>query len=278
MKRLLCAVMSIAGWVSPALAEPPGDALLERLRTAATVRLTVAQTYLYTTRENSEKKIITGFSLPYARLARRLLEGAGLRVIEPDKGESGDRDATLEIAAHGRAIARFYDGQAGGYLYTGAEIVGDIAVSAPGAAPWHTAFRSLHGPLFAVQTNLGFGRPQGAPFLEAFGGPTSFTARIMEVIGRLRGAPPLIAALDDGAGAVRLHAARMLGNVGGAGALEALLTTITDKDPMLRKEAAWSLGRLRDKRAVEALTTALEDGDGDVRWFAAWSLDKISAP
>ena len=148
----------------------------------------------------------------------------------------------------------------------------------PGAAPWHTAFRSVQGPLLTVQFNLGYDRPQGAPFIEAFSGPTSFTARLMEVIGRLYGARPLIAALDPGAAAVRLHAAKVLGTVGGDGAAEALLVLIGDKDPLLRKEAAWSLGRLRDKRAVDALTLALEDSDADVRWFAAWSLDKIGAP
>ena len=275
MRRLLRILILIAASPSPAAAEPPGDGTLARLREAGTIRLTVEQTYLYTTRENSERKILTGFRLPYARLARGLLEGAGLRVIEPGAGESGDHDATLEIAAHGRAIARFYDGQAEGYLYTGAEIIGDIALSAPGVAAWHTAFRSVHGPPLTVQFNLGFDRPQGAPFTEAFSGPTSFTARIMEVIGRLYGATPLIAALQSGAVAVRLHAAKVLGTVGGDGASEALLALIGDKDPLLRKEAAWSLGRLRDKRAVDALTLALEDSNPDVRWFAAWSLDRI---
>lgn len=278
MKRLLCILLLISGYPSPASAEPPDDKTLSRLREAGTIRLTVEQTYLYNTRENSERKILIGFRLPYARLARDLLEGAGLDVIEPREGESGEYDATLEIAAHGRAIGRFYDDQAEGYLYTGAEIVGDIALSAPGVAPWHTAFRSVHGPLLTVQLNLGFDRPQGAPFSEAFSGPTSFTARIMEVIGRLYGARPLIAALDSSTVAVRLHAAKVLGTVGGDGATEALLALIGDKDPLLRKEAAWSLGRLRDKRAVEALTIALDDGDADVRWFAAWSLDKIGAP
>lgn len=277
MKRLLCTVTLMIGWLSPAAAGAPGEAELARLRAANTIRLTVEQTYIYTTRENSEKKIMTGFRLPYASLARDLLEGAGLRVIETKQGEVGNHDATLDIIAHGRAISRFYDEQAAGYLYTGAEIIGDIAFTAPGVAPWNTAFRSVYGPPFKVQFNLGYDRPQGAPFAEAFSGPTSFTARIMEVIGRLYGAPPLIAALDNGAAATRLHAAKALGTVGGDAAAEALLAVITDKDPRLRKEAAWSLGRLGDARAVAALTLALDDGDADVRWFAAWSLKKIGA-
>ena len=275
MKRPLYAVLLIAASLSPASAEPPDDGTLAALREARIIRLTVEQTYLYNTRENAERKIMAGFRLPYAGLARALLEGAGIRVIEPLKGEAGDYGASLEIVAHGRAIARLYDNQAEGYLYSGAEIVGNIALSAPGVAPWHKAFRSVQGPPLTVQFNLGFDRPQGAPFAEAFSGPTSFTARIMEVIGRLYGARPLIAALDSDTVAVRLHAAKVLGTVGGDGATLALLALIGDKEPSLRKEAAWSLGRLGDKRAVDALTRALEDSNPDVRWFAAWSLAKI---
>lgn len=273
MKRLLCAVLLIAGW--PAAAEPLGDVALERLRNARTMRLTVEQTYLYTARGNSDKRIMTGFRLPYAGLARDLLEGAGVAVIEPARGESGDHDATLEIIAHGRAIARFYDEPVEGYLYTGAEIVGDMAFSTPGAIPWHTAFRSTHGPPLNVRINLGYDRPRGAPFAEAFSGPTSFTARIMQAIGQIYGARPLIAALDNGTAPVRRHAAKVLGSVGGDGAVEALLAAIADRDPLLRREAAWSLGRLRDKRAFDALTMALNDSDADVRWFAAWALGKF---
>jgi hypothetical protein len=245
MKRLLYTVMLIAGWVAPLAtesmaAEPPDDALLMRLRAARTVRLTVDQTYLYTARENLRKKIIAGFSLPYATVARNLLEGAGVTVIEPAKGESGDHDAALTIAAHGWAIARFYDDQAVGYLHTGAEIVGDIAFSVPGVAAWHTAFRSVQRPLLNVQINRGFDRPEGAPFAEVFTGPTSFTARMVEIIGRLYGAKPLIASLNGGSAAVRRYAAKTLGTVGGSGAIEALVAGMTDKDPRLRKEAAWS--------------------------------------
>lgn len=276
MKRPLLAVLLIVGGFAPAAAEPPDAAALERLRGAHVIRLTVEQTYLYKIRNTSGKRMMTGFRLPYARVARDLLEGAGMRVIEPQQGEFGAHDATLEIAAHGRAIARFYDEHAMGYLYTGAEIIGNIAFSAPGAAPWHTPFSALVGPLLKVRINLGYDLPQGAPFNEAFSGPTSFTARIVEVIGLVYGAPPLIAALDNGGGEVRLHAAKVLGTIGGDEAIATLLTTITDRDPRLRKEAAWSLGRLREKKAVDALTIALHDGDADVRWFAAWALEEIS--
>ena len=146
----------------------------------------------------------------------------------------------MVITVRGRAISRLYIDQFEGYLFTGAEIIGDIVFSAPGATPWRTEFRSQHGPPFDVQINLGFDRPEGAPFAEVFTGPTSFTARMVEIIGRLYGAKPLIASLNGGSAAVRRYAAKTLGTVGGSGAIEALVAGMTDKDPRLRKEAAWS--------------------------------------
>ena len=276
MKRLLCALLVIAAPLSPAAAAAPDDALLDRLRAARTIRLVVEQTYVYTERTAYVKKEIAGYSLPFARVARYLLEEAGLRVVEAGDADAGaTTDATLAITARGRAISRLYIDQIEGYLYTGAEIIGDIVFSAPGATPWRTEFRSPHGPPFHVQINLGFDRPEGAPFAEAFDGPTSFVARYAEAMGRVYAAPPLIKALDGRDRAVRLHSARVLGGIGGPGVGEALLAALEDRDPSLRKEAAWSLGRLAEAGAVHALTIALDDADGDVRWFAAWALSRI---
>jgi hypothetical protein len=276
MKRLFCAMLVTAAALSPAAAAPPDDALLERLGAARSIRLVVEQSYTYMERSAYVKKEIAGYGLPFARVARYLLEEAGLRVIEAGDGD-GDAatDATLAITVRGRAISRLYIDQFEGYLYTGAEIIGEIVFSAPGATPWRTEFRSQHGPPFNVQINLGFDQPEGAPFAEAFDGPTSFVARYAEAVGQIFGAPPLIAALDGRSAAVRLHAARVLGAIGGAGVGEALLAALEGRDAGLRKEAAWSLGRLRDASAVHALTIALDDSDGDVRWFAAWALSRI---
>ena len=278
MKRLFCAALVIAAALSPAAAAPPDDALLERLGAARSIRLVVEQSYTYMERSVYVKKEIAGYRLPFARVARTLLEEAGLRVVEAgdaDAATDATTDATLVITVRGRAISRLYIDQFEGYLFTGAEIIGDIVFSAPGATPWRTEFRSQHGPPFHVQINLGFDRPEGAPFAEAFDGPTSFVARFSEAVGRIWGAPPLIAALDGRNAAVRLHAARVLGGVGGARVGDALLAALEHRDPGLRKEAAWSLGRLGDASAVHALTIALDDMDGDVRWFAAWALSRI---
>ena len=280
MKRLLCAMLVFAASLSPAAATEPDDALLERLRAARSIRLVVEQSYTYLERAVYEKKEIEGYRLPFARVARYLLEEAGLRVIEAGDAGAGAApdatiDATLAITSRGRAISRLYLDQFEDYLFTGAEIIGDIVFSAPGEMPWRTEFRSQHGPPFYVHINLGFDQPEGAPFIEAFVGPTSYVARIAEAVGRVYGGPPLINALVGGDTAVRLHAARVLGGIVGPGVGEALLAALEDPDPKLRKEAAWSLGRLADPGALHALTIALDDADADVRWFAGWALSRI---
>ena len=178
MKRLLCATLIVAAWVIPAGAAPPDDVLLDRLGAARSIRLVVEQSYTYMERTAYVKKEIEGYRLPFARVARYLLEEAGLRVVEAgDADADAQTDATLAITARGRAISRLYIDEIEGYLFTGAEIIGDIVFSAPGAPPWRTEFRSQHGPPFNVQINLGFDQPEGAPFAEAFVGPTSFVAR-----------------------------------------------------------------------------------------------------
>ncbi|MFP6744574.1 MAG: HEAT repeat domain-containing protein [Alphaproteobacteria bacterium] len=276
LKHLLLAlVVMVGGFSTQARAVVTADeATLARLRAAESVLLVVDQSYVFTPRTAYRKDPIEGYQLPFARISRYLLEDAGLRVIEP--GESGaPTDVTLTISAQGRAIARLYLDGVKDFLYTGAEIIGDITFTAPGMAPWSTEFSSQYGPPLRLNLNLGFDRPEGAPFMEAFNGATSFIAKLMAMVGKIHGAPTLIAALGDGNHAVRLYAARTLGTIDEAGVSNALMELLGDSDGRLRKEAAWSLGQLRVAAAAPALTVALDDPDADVRWFAAWALARL---
>lgn len=276
LKRLLVALAIMVGGFStsvPAMVTAD-EATLERLRAAGSVLLVVDQSYVFTPRTAYRKDPIEGYRLPFARVARYLLEDAGLRVVEA--GESAaPTDVTLTITARGRAIARLYLDGVKDFLYSGAEIIGDITFTAPGMTPWSTEFRSQSGPPLRLNLNLGFDRPEGAPFMEAFNGATSYIAKLMAVVGKIHGAPPLIAALGDSNYPVRLYAARTLGTIEEAGVSDALMELLGDSDGQLRKEAAWSLGQLRAAAAVPALIIALDDPDSDVRWFAAWALARF---
>ena len=241
MKRLFCAALVIAAALSPAAAAPPDDALLERLGAARSIRLVVEQSYTYMERSVYVKKEIAGYRLPFARVARTLLEEAGLRVVEAgdaDAATDATTDATLVITVRGRAISRLYIDQFEGYLFTGAEIIGDIVFSAPGAPPWRTEFRSQHGPPFHVQINLGFDRPEGAPFAEAFDGPTSFVARFSEAVGRIWGVGPRMAERLE---TMNIHT---IGDLAAATS-EVLVNRLGDRAAHLQ-----ALARGEDERAV----------------------------
>ena len=272
---LLAIVVMVGGFSTQAQAVVAADeATLARLHAAESVLLVVEQSYIFTPRTEYRKDPIEGYRLPFARVARYLLEDAGVRVVEP--GDSAaPTDVTLKITAQGRAIARLYLDGVKDFLFTGAEVIGDITFTAPGMVPWSTEFRSQYGPPLRLDLNLGFDRPEGAPFMEAFNGATSYVAKMMTVIGEIHGAQPLIAALGDSDHSVRLYAARTLGTINQAGVSDALMALLGDSDGRLRKEAAWSLGQLRVAAAVPALTTALGDPDPDVRWFAAWALARM---
>jgi hypothetical protein len=274
MKRLALAFVVLLGGFPAETLAAADDSTLARLREATSVLLIVEQTYIYTPRTVYRKDPIEGYQLPFARVARYILEDAGLQVVEPDDPATAT-DITLKITTQGRAIARLYLDGVKEFLFSGAEIIGDITFTAPGMIPWSAEFRSQYGPPLRLQLNLGFDKPEGAPFMEAFNGATSFVARFMTLVGNIYGAPPLIIALGDGNASVRLYAARTLGTIPGDAVSDALIEALSSSDYRLRKEAAWSLGQLRETRAGPALTLALKDPDSDVRWFAAWALDRM---
>jgi len=78
--------------------------------------------------------------------------------------------------------------------------------------------------------------------------------------------------------AVRIYAARRLGERGDPGAVGALIGSLGDADAGVRREAARALGRIRDKRAVDGLCKALRDADTNVRFHAAGALGEIRSP
>ena len=213
-----------------------------------------------------------GYQLPFRDVAADLFRVAGVRVVGPD---ATDYDATLTISARGRAIGNFYFDGPEGYLFTGAELSGEIVFAAPGLPEWRTQFAGRRLPPVNLSVNLGYENPTNAPLLEIFNAPTSYVARMITVIAKAYGAAPLIAVLDRDKPTDRVFAARALGDLRDPAVTDALIALLAGRDPALRREAAWSLGRVGDSRAAPALIAALDDSDRDVRWFAKWVLEQI---
>lgn len=278
MRWLMAAVLLAVAMAAPCqvAAAEVGATLRAKLAMARTVRVVVEQVYTHRLRNRYQAESIDGYSMPFAAVARELLEGAGLRVVD---GDTTEADATLTIGVTGRAIGRLYAIQGAGYLYAGAEIEGDIAFAAAGLAAWHTPFVGRQQPPLEVHINLGYDRPANAPFADVFVLLGSFLPRITQVIATVYGPTPLIAALDTGGPALRASAARALGDLGEQydnAVVDALVATLAEVDAELRRQAAWSLGRLGDARAIGPLKARLRDDNADVRWFAAWALAQIT--
>jgi hypothetical protein len=76
----------------------------------------------------------------------------------------------------------------------------------------------------------------------------------------------LIMALKNEDPAVRLNAAKALGEINNSGAVDTLIQALSDVDWHVRKMAAWALGEINDPRAVDPLSyLSVKDVDGDVR-------------
>lgn len=260
---------SLAAW--PAVAEPAAG-LIAALKDAKTIRIEVAQTFIYHKRGALAPTPIPGYRLPYEELLADILTGAGIRVVPP--GEAAE--ATISIDAEGEALGSLYFEQLKGYLYTGALLRGSVAFGAPGQTPYRLAFVGRVERQRNLERNLGYEEPENAPFDGALGAAGSYLDKTIEAVATLYGPQPLLAAIQDGDPRIRPYAARMLGDMGDAVAVPVLVDALADRDPKLRWQAAWSLGRIGDEAAIEPLIDALDDRDADVRWFSAWSLAEIT--
>ncbi len=98
------------------------------------------------------------------------------------------------------------------------------------------------------------------------------------VLGKIRdrsAVQPLIRALHDLRGDVRLAAVIALGELGDSSAIPALIETFGDSDGTVRGNAAIALGEIGDRSASPILISALHDGEVYVRANAAESLGML---
>jgi HEAT repeat protein len=73
----------------------------------------------------------------------------------------------------------------------------------------------------------------------------------------------------------RRNAVWALGALDDARGAPAVLAALQDREPPVRRSAAWALGTIRDRRATDALAAALKDASPQVRRQAAWALGSL---
>ncbi len=237
------------------------------------VLILIDQTYEYRKPTLPTGQDLEGFELPLLDYVEDMLFAAD---IEPLDDATSAATWEIRISLRGRALGRLYFEFNKTYLYSGADLAGEIVVVGPGDAADAREFSSIVERPFEVQINRGYEHPENAPFLEALVRPDGFLEALCHAMIDAWGVASVLPSLEEPSAAIRYSIAAALGTVGDPVAVSALVEALEDEHDRVRWEAAWSLGLIGERRAVPDLIDALKDPSQDVRWFASWSLRTIT--
>lgn len=266
--RVFIILIAVAGL---ALTPSGSDASPESLPDA--VAISIEQEFEYRKASLPEYHLLEDFELPLLDYAEDLLLAAD---IEPLEGDMGSEGWELRVSLTGRALGRLYIDRGRTYLYTGADLSGEVAVTGPGANESMRPFSSTIERPFDVLIDHGYENPENAPFLETLVKPDGFLEALVNVMIDVWGVASVLPALDEPGHEVRFSVVSALGSTGEPSVVTALIEALEDEHERVRWEAAWSLGRIGDATAVPHLIEALQDTSQDVRWFSSWSLRTIT--
>ena len=266
--RVFIILIAVAGL---ALTPSGSDASPKSLPDA--VAISIEQEFEYRKASLPEFHLLEDFELPLLDYAEDLLLAAD---IEPLEGDMGSEGWELRVSLTGRALGRLYIDRGRSYLYTGADLSGEVAVNGPGANESMRPFSSTIERPFEVLIDHGYEKPENAPFLETLVKPDGFLEALVNVMIDVWGVESVLPALDEPGHEVRFSVVSALGSTGEPSVVTALIEALEDEHERVRWEAAWSLGRIGDATAVPHLIEALQDTSQDVRWFSSWSLRTIT--
>ncbi len=267
-RRALIILVAVTGL---AVAPSGSDASPESLPDA--VAITIDQEFEYRKASLPEFHSLEDFELPLLDYAEDLLLAADIEPLDDGAGGGGWE---LRVSLTGRALGRLYIDRGRTYLYTGADLAGEVAVSGPGASETMRPFSSTIERPFEVLIDHGYEKPENAPFLETLVKPDGFLEALVNVMIDVWGVVSVLPALDEPGHEVRFSVVSALGRTSEPAVVTALIEALEDEHERVRWEAAWSLGRIGDGRAVPHLIEALQDTSQDVRWFSSWSLRTIT--
>jgi len=201
--------------------------------------------------------------LPVEEAVRELLGYAGLTAVSLETAKCA---CEMRMELRGKASTATYGPQglvAGGQLhYSGADISGDITLTAPGAPPFERIFYGHVKPPERISADS-FLTEEQAPFEEAWR-DGSFTEEVLDAVAAISGTGPVLLAMKNPDRRVHRPAGAVLRRIGGAGAVVPLLAMLKDSDASVRANVALTLAELKDVRAVEPLIALLKDTDRSV--------------
>ena len=167
-----------------------------------------------------------------------------------------------------------------GYLYTGAEVNGQMTLAVSGREPLVLHVGGFYPTPLKVEIPIGVtihipNQPKDAPFEKAW------SQALVDGLAQVWGTPPLTQALQDEAEAVRWAAVGALRRTEpkAIDALPALIEVLAENENVkVRQAAAAALGGIGPEatEAIPALIQALEDEDAQVREAAIGALKNIT--
>ena len=295
----------IEGEGTPVFAEGTkrSDEGKDRLETVRVIRVVVEQAY----------GEAGGVKLPFYDISKKFLEGGGFTVVG---SEAKKFDGMLNIKAKGTPIGKKYGKDQ--YLYTGAEIKGDLQFLIDDSVLYSKGFECRQDPpwMFHIWgkkeerekkiNNLK--KPANAPFSNVFEknvhlhlGDMIYTLwgievlaaslnakktwhireRIIEVLGRTKdpkAIKPLVYYTGGGTNVGFKISRALLQIEDRATVCKTLIAALKDENFRVREHAAEALGDIKGKGAVEPLIGALNDNVSRVRSNAAEALGEIKDP
>jgi hypothetical protein len=201
---------------------------------------------------------------PVAEAVQGILARLGVSGVS--EGESCD--ATLTVALTGKARGADYIGA--GHCYSGAEVSGEMVLTASERAPLTLPIDGKYPPPVMIASCPD--EPTNAPFEKAW------MEALLEGLTHLWGPQVLIRSLGDERAWAREIVVEELGEIGPEeGVVSALIQALEDRDGDVREAAAAALGEIGPYavEAVPALIVALGDDRIGVRRAAALALGEI---
>ena len=242
---------------------------------AEVVQVVIDQIYQFRKPSQITYEEIEDFELPVLDLVEDMMFAAGMDMIYAD--EPDDPDAVITVTIRGRALGGTYLEPVKSFLYTGAQLDGEVKLQAAGGSLAKSNFLSKTQRQFRLTINLGYEYPQNAPFATTLEMPGGFVESVARVMYEVWGVEAIVPSLYENQPFIRASVAKLLGDIEDPSVTGDLIDVLEfDDSDRARWEAAWSLGRIGDEQAIPALIEALNDTSEDVRWFSSWSLRTLT--
>ena len=178
---------------------------------AEVVQVVIDQIYQFRKPSQITYEEIEDFELPVLDLVEDMMFAAGMDMIYAD--EPDDPDAVITVTIRGRALGGTYLEPVKSFLYTGAQLDGEVKLQAAGGSLAKSTFLSETQRQFRLTINLGYEYPQNAPFATTLEMPGGFVESVARVMYEVWGVEAIVPSLYENQPFIRASVAKLLGDI-----------------------------------------------------------------